>query len=141
MTVIRNLTLGFVLLTTLTACEKDNFKPCGECDATEIVGTWRLTEFYADPGDGSGEYEPIDSDKEITFADDGRWSSNGSFCDFRVALGAPSTGTYDLNQSSFEVDNCENGILYVGFSLENGRVTINPLCFEGCGERYRKVAE
>jgi len=46
----------------LSACNKDDNK-----SNTSIVGNWKLIEVLEDPGDGSGTFMSVDSEKTITF--------------------------------------------------------------------------
>jgi hypothetical protein len=71
----------FLLLTIglLASCAKDEENPTNNPE-TEITGTWKLVEVYLDPGDGSGDFEPVQSEKTVTFHGDGTVTSNGDLC-------------------------------------------------------------
>ncbi|NNM18501.1 MAG: hypothetical protein HKP24_08010, partial [Croceitalea sp.] len=60
------------------------------------MGTWQLVEILADPGDGSGTYTPVDSNKMIVFDNNGRFSSNGAICSFAAAVNENVEGTYEI---------------------------------------------
>ena len=55
----------------------------------ELVNKWQLIEMLADPGDGSGGFEPVTSNKVIEFWDDGTITSNGSICTMSSSTNAP----------------------------------------------------
>lgn len=52
---------------------------CIEQESTDnnLIGRWRLTEVLLDPGDGSGTFQGVSSDKIIEFHSDGTVTSNG----------------------------------------------------------------
>jgi len=54
----------------------------GDDDTTdnEIVGVWKLIQISIDPGDGSGTFQDVETDKTIEFKADGTLISNGSIC-------------------------------------------------------------
>ena len=113
---------------------------CVDCDTSLLVGTWRLAEFYSDPGDGSGSYSAVESDKEIVLRADSTWASNGNLCGITTEAGVPSAGFYSPAGSAMRVTNCDFPSIG-GYSLLSGRLTISYACIEGCGERYRKIRD
>ena len=58
----------------LLNCSSDDSKPSGE---TALIGKWKLIEQLADPGDGSGTFQPIESDIVIEFFSNGNVEVNG----------------------------------------------------------------
>ncbi|NNJ37670.1 MAG: hypothetical protein HKP23_00325, partial [Flavobacteriaceae bacterium] len=58
---MKKLLLFFLLLSL--ACTSDD-------PEIEILGEWQLVEVLADPGDGSGKFKSVDSNKRITFFED-----------------------------------------------------------------------
>lgn len=101
---------------------------CADCDNTsltdipELAGSWLLVEQYADPGDGSGDFEDVDSDKTLQFLADGIFRSNGSLCNMDQTTGPKTSGKYLVNDTLTE------------FSLEN------YLLPEGCDFKDSKVS-
>ena len=113
----------------------------------ELEGVWELVEQYADPGDGSGDFKKVDSDKIIEFFEDGVLSSNGELCGLESASGVKAYGTYVVNDSlnKFSIDNyilpedCDNFENYkIFFHLEGQHLILSYPCIEGCGQKYRK---
>lgn len=113
----------------------------------ELVGVWRLVEQYADPGDGSGDFRKVDSDKTIEFFDDGIFSSNGNLCGLDITSGDLVYGTYVIKDSlnSFSVNNYltpeDCNILQdykVFVHMEGQSLILSYPCIEGCAQKYRK---
>ena len=125
--------IGFVL-----SCGKDD-NTNTNVDQTSLIGTWRLVENLADPGDGSGVFLPVDSNKQITFNSDGTITSNGSLCDISIQSETPTSGTYSIDQFFINSEDCINADLNIDFALENSILTINYLCIEPCSSGYLKI--
>ncbi len=125
--------IGFVL-----SCGKDD-NTNTNVDETFLIGTWRLVENLADPGDGSGVFLAVDSNKQITFNSDGTITSNGSLCDMSIQSETPTSGTYSSNLSFINSDDCINPNLNIDFTLENSTLTITYLCIEPCLSKYVKI--
>ncbi|WP_394970666.1 lipocalin family protein [uncultured Croceitalea sp.] len=133
------------ILILLFSCSDDN----QVFESTEqLVGTWLLIEQYADPGDGSGEYKPVNSDRIVTFNANGTYSSNGSFCNLFIDSNEDVSGNYEINLNDLSKYSSENFLIPEGCSFEDGRVFIHfegnnlilsYLCIEGCGQKYRKI--
>lgn len=119
------------LFLTFTACTKPNLGTLGE---------WNLIEYYGDPGDGSGTFQAVDSDKTLLFYDDGTFEvKNGSLCD----LGAESgdmTGTYEEVTNIITVD-CPGITNPFPYSFEinaDNELLLYYPCIEPCVEKYEK---
>jgi len=124
----------YILITALliifTSCTKPNLSSLGE---------WEIIEYYGDPGDGSGTFQPVDSDKSLSFFDDGTLEiKNGSLCD----LGAESgdfTVNYDEESKTISA-NCSstsNIIHRYEIDSEDNLLIYYP-CIEPCVEKYEK---
>lgn len=117
---------------------------CSDDDDTNVVaesgliGDWKLIEVYLDPGDGSGNFEAVDSEKTVTFLADGSISSNGNLCHMAVATTISSTGTYSLIDGSITIPSCDDTIYNTSFEMIGQNVIISYLCIEGCQEKYLK---
>lgn len=123
-----------VISCLLIACSsKDDSNVADE----ELLGTWKITEVYADPGDGSGTFIPIESNKFVTFNDDGTVISNGSLCG--LGNGDPSTGIYSILDSKISSSDCVVNGMYTSFEISGSKLTMTYICIEGCGEKYVKV--
>ena len=92
--------LLLVLLVIISSCTSDDSKPA---DETGIIGKWKLIEQLADPGDGSGTFQPISSERVIEFFSDGTVSVNGDLCFMTSEVGEVVTATY-LKTSDYNSD-------------------------------------
>ncbi len=123
-----------LLIITLTSCDIGLKKD-------EIVGFWQLTEELSDPGDGSGTFQEIKSDKIIIFHKDGSFFTNGPMCEFTRRTGVESRGTYSVEDGELIVDGCAEPLfLRPRFEVDRLELTIWFACFEGCGHRYKKIS-
>ncbi len=120
----------FFSLLSLSTCEKND---------SEVVGTWLLTEVLADPGDGSGVFTPVDSDRVIQLKDDGTYSANGDLCDFQIVANSSSSGLYDLEEGTISPENCATiGGTPIGLSVDGSTMIITYLCIEACQHKYER---
>ncbi|MBT29558.1 MAG: hypothetical protein CMO01_07835 [Thalassobius sp.] len=117
------------------------------CDENEdveltagIVGKWQLKEIYADPGDGSGKFNEVESDKTITFLANNTLSTNQSLCKLAGNPNGSSTGTYSLQDSTIIPTDCDFEEFKIYFVVENSYLILYYPCIEGCGEKYEKVS-
>lgn len=124
----------------LSACDKTD--PIND-PFNELVGTWQLTEVLADPGDGSGVYRPFSSQKMITFAADGTYTSTGLLCSLNPSDETRTGGTYNLEDSSLIATNCHFGAseeaVPIPFEIRDGALFLSFPCIEPCGEKYQKI--
>ena len=116
----------------LLSCEED------ESEA-ELLGTWQLVETLVDPGDGSGVFRPVSSNKTITFNADGIVTSNGSLCDVFEDVTEPTSGIFSEENMSFTTDECGIEDFEYQFEIEGQFLTYFVLCIEGCAVRFRKI--
>lgn len=107
-------------------------------ESTSIIGKWQLIETYADPGDGSGKFIAVKSNKTLNFSSTEVRTNEGSFCSNL------STDTYSLSESEYEgtiytllkYGSCDMAYSYV---IAGNTLTIYYNCIEGCGERYKRI--
>ena len=59
------------------------------------LGTWRLIEVRADPGDGSGTFQPVISSKTVTFETNGTMRLTSAFKEYLLKWQMP---TMDFNR-------------------------------------------
>ncbi len=103
---------------------------------TQLIGEWKLIEVLADPGDGSGTFQPIKSTKTIGFKNDGTITTNISLCEPYLDE-IISSGTYHDNTI---ITNCENqNSTTVGFKLENEYLILEFVSNEGYSQKFKKV--
>jgi len=130
----------------LFSCTSDDNKPT---DETGLIGKWKLIEQLADPGDGSGTFQPISSERVIEFFSDGTVSVNGNLCFMTSEVGKTVTGTYmktSDNNSDTQFDgeiipnSCSSRSAKVYFDLpSSGSLILWYLCIEGCGQKFTKI--
>lgn len=136
---MKKIVLLLLTITFFISCNNDDNTT--NSDEASLVGNWKLIEFYVDPGDGSGEYTAIDSDKTMTFNSNGEITSNYSLCNMNVIVDPePSSGTYSTTTGIIDVPNCPNDSpLTIQFEISNeGNLIIYYPCIEGCSEKYIK---
>jgi len=120
--------LGLFLIT----CKKDN---SGVVDNT-LTGRWKLSETYADPGDGSGKYLPVAKTNTayVIFNADGTLIGTAFPNDVSYAI--KDSVTLAITSKSHAVEN-------YAYKITNGVLQMSPagpiFCIEGCGQRFTKT--
>lgn len=128
--------LIFLSLGVLFSCEKEE-NPVNEPENT-LIGNWKLIETLADPGDGSGTFNTVQSNKIITFENDGIITSNGNLCDMSIDSDNATSGTYSITDMTFSSSDCSNPDYHFTFE-ENGNILIIDYpCIEPCRAKYEK---
>ena len=131
---MKNVFALFLTVAILAACNKEN-------EVSTIVGTWELTEILIDPGDGSGAYEAVDSDKTIEFLDGVVVNSNGSLC-FMTTDADPDNeeiALYDLVEKTITIEDCNGMPLTLFYEIEGAELFISYPCFEPCALKFLKA--
>jgi hypothetical protein len=124
----------FTLITVgiLFSCNNDDDSNSN----AELIGNWRLIEVLADPGDGSGTFQPVESDKVMEFTGDGIVITNISLCE-PYSEEIISSGTY--NDDTI-ITNCQNpNIATISFELENRYLILNFISNEGYSQKFEKI--
>jgi len=122
-----------VLTIALVSCNTEEEGP-------QLVSKWHLIEQLADPGNGSGTFQPVSSQKTIEFLEDGTLTSNGSLCNMEVQVGNGSSGIYNNSDSTIIVEDCGFAPPYpMTFEMQNGFLILNYPCIEPCREKYEPV--
>jgi len=112
----------------------------GSCNQNpELVSKWKLIEQLADPGDGSGVFMPVTSNKTIEFFEDGTISSNGDLCLMSTESGNGSSGTYSETDHVVTPDDCGNYGFSITYELDSTNLILNYPCDEPCREKYESV--
>ena len=115
------------------------FSTCSDDTSEEpktLVGTWKLSAVYFDPGDGSGDFQATDIDKRIEFFADGRVESEDNLCFAGNSGGSASSGFYILPDSILQVDGCPEAPFPTRFSLRKESLILSYPCIEACQEKY-----
>jgi hypothetical protein len=124
--------LLFSVGTVFSCAKKDNID-------SELTGKWRLIEVLVDPGDGSGTFHSVSSDKILEFHSDGTVSSTGSICDMSTESNNPSIGIYSLADSTIKSSNCDNSSIKIRFIMSGPSLIISYQCDEACQAKYLKI--
>lgn len=116
---------------------------CSDTDLKfeEIVGEWQLIETNLDPGDGSGVFTPVNSNRTITFKSNGTFTSKGDLCELNTSSTGTSNGVYNEANETMTIDSCtgvDNNILY---ELVNKNLILNYTCIEACQHKYEKISD
>ena len=118
-----------VIISFLASCKKN--------DRDSLTGTWVLKEVLMDPGNGSGVFNAVSSDKNLVFNTNGNVNSNGVICDMSIESNTSTAGTYSEIDSTIISTTCPNLILKYEVSGDT-LILIYP-CFEPCKAKYIKV--
>lgn len=125
--------LLFMIVGILFSCSKKE----SETNLTSVVGRWKLTEVLMDPGDGSGTFMSVNSDKTLIFDNNGNVTSNGLICDMSIGINSNSSGIYSVPNASINSSSCPNTTLQ--FELINNTLILIYPCIEPCKAKYIKV--
>lgn len=134
----------FFLIGFLVSCSDNNETIYTE--KTDLQGEWLLVEQYADPGDGSGGFEKVSSEKTIQFFSDGSYVAEGSLCTMSIEGGSETSGTYTVinelstySSNNYVVpNNCDFEDYKVFLHFEGSSLILSYLCIEGCAQKYSK---
>lgn len=126
-----NILLLSILVFLFTSCKKD--------EIPELVNSWKLIEILADPGDGSGTFQPVTSNKVVSFYGDGTVSCNGILCQMSTESGTSSAGSYSESEMTITPENCGIMAYVITYELQNSNLILNHPCFEPCREKYELV--
>ena len=99
-----------------------------------IFGRYELVEMLQDPGDGSGTFQPVTSNKTLELFTNGTITSNGNLCSMDPGTANPSSGVFSLADSSIVVAGCDT----LNFDLDSSTLIINYPCIEPCRAKYQK---
>ena len=138
----------FLMLTVTTiifSCSKDDENL--NVINSDFIGKWKLTETLQDPGDGSGVYESIDSEKTIEFFNNGTFSMNGPLCGLSTSVGENIMGQvriskYSNNNILFSNEKCStdnSSTEYIVVIEGSDLIIYYTACVEGCAQKYQKV--
>lgn len=129
--------IALLFLCIFLSCNED-----GKTNApADIVGTWKLVEMYSDPGDGSGDFLPVESDKVITFSSKGIYISNGTTCTISRDTEEMSKGKFNWSEQVLIPENCEYGERELPYEIQESYLILHYFCIEGCAEKYEKIVE
>lgn len=128
----------FTLIGIILLISCDSSDDAGNVLTSDIVGIWQLTANLSDPGDGSGSFQSVSSNKTITFNADGTFTSNGDVCDMSITTSTNTNGTYYTTDKTINA-NCGTTNLPISYTIDNLTMDISYFCIEACQSRYRKI--
>jgi hypothetical protein len=117
-----------VMVLAVAGCKKNSSVEDGG-----LIGKWKLTESYADPGDGSGTWHMADpsNPQYLEFRDDGRliFSPADMYDSDHYQVTSDSTMNFIRGSESFPMR----------YHLSENMLSLFPPCIEGCGLKYISV--
>lgn len=125
--------LLLLMSSLLFSCNKND----QELAPASLAGTWKLTEMLQDPGDGSGTFQPVDSNKKIEFISDNKVTSNGILCDMSINSDTFTTGSYSEATKTINPSDCQN--LTINYEVNANSLILSYRCIEGCKAKYIKA--
>ena len=122
----------------LLACQNDQDD---SLDLAALEGTWLLTEVLFDPGDGSGEFRKIDSERQLTLTPQNTYSANYDVCQ-AIEEGENFSGNFDRIDAQEFLIPCAGSLLNsVQGRLEDGFLVVYYPCDEPCAYKFRKISD
>ena len=131
---MKNSLLLIAILWLTCSCDENELT----VDPAELTGTWQVVEVLSDPGDGSGTFMPIDSDKTMSFFTTGMVRTNADFCDNTQETDVFQETTYSVSDSVINVI-CDDFEWEMPFEIEGDNLILYYLCIEPCAEKYEKI--
>ncbi len=123
-----------ILLLCIAACTNDD----DNTSNPDLLGKWKLVAQLVDPGDGSGTFQPIESDLELEFLEEGLVKvSNGNLCSLAIDSDGNSTESYSTVENTIDVT-CNNPIP-ISFEIKEASLLLYYSCIEACAQRYHKL--
>lgn len=126
---IKNAIIIIIFLTLAYSCSRNDNNI-----ETELIGKYRLIEILADPGDGSGTFQPVSSNKTIYFYNDNTVTSNGELCLMYIESNSSTFGTYSIADSTINSGNC-----MLTFEIIDEELIIIYPCIEACRAKFLKL--
>jgi hypothetical protein len=109
----------------LVSCKKN------DSGTGEVYGTWRLTETWADPGDGSGRYRKVKGPaKYITIDQSGKMEGDA----MPEVLGYKILDSVRMEITSKDYP---QPFIY-RYKITANDLELNPPCIEGCGFKFKR---
>ena len=133
---MKNLILLLLTFIAIASCNTSD--DAGNLQDYDLEGTWKLTANLADPGDGSGTFQTVNSNKTITFNSDGTYTSTGDMCNISIGTTTATSGTYDTVGQTIN-SSCGTNNLPISYEINGSILEITYLCIEPCKSRYSKV--
>lgn len=132
---MRRLLLLTIILAFIS-CSKE--EETGKSSENGLSGKYTLQEQLTDPGDGSGSFKKVDSDRYIRFSGN-LWESNGNLCKFSTSTENPSLGEINVKKEKLVINSCtSNQNAELSFEISGDTLFLNYQCIEPCAQLYLK---
>ena len=132
-----NLLILLLVLGSYSCNDKEDNEPTGSPSSEQ---SYHLIQVLNDPGDGSGIFVAVNSNKTITFYEDGTLTSNGSICQSSITTDASSRGTYSETEMTIIPDDCDFEPWFPHtYELEGNILIINYPCIEACRAKFELI--
>ncbi len=105
----------------------------------ESVGKWKLIEQYMDPGDGSGDYVAVDSEKTLEFFSNGWINTKGTLCNISIDVDEDGNATYSAQDQIIYPKGCSSSDMRITYEIKDNYLYLYYPCIEGCGQKYKKI--
>jgi hypothetical protein len=123
---------AFILLVAFISCSKSTAKTNNP--GNSIVGKWIQTAYLADPGDGSGTWQPDNSGSSyIIFNEDSSAKNDG------IPYFGGFKSYHILSDSTLTLEYSDGSIFPRMYKVENNSLTLMGGCIENCGNKYIKA--
>ncbi|GGM90784.1 hypothetical protein GCM10010967_24810 [Dyadobacter beijingensis] len=141
------LLLALLLCWTITACQNDTAEPLdsnGRRAAKEnngLVGKWKIVEYLADPGDGSGKYQAVTGESGHII----EFKENGEFVETKglAQSSTPMFNAYKVLEGNkiemIPIDKNAPSHTWYYSELSAGKLTLGYGCIEACSGKYVAV--
>lgn len=132
-----------ILITTLLFnCTSKDIRPVIENE--ELLGKWELIEQLVDPGDGSGIFTPIVSERVVEFFGNGRVTVNGLLCYMSSVVDGQNSGNFsEIDSEHYDGEiipiGCDYSETKIYYVIEDSNLILWYLCIEGCGQKFKKI--
>ncbi len=123
---MKNIIFCAFIIATVLSCNKN------EEAVSDLVGTYLLIEVLLDPGDGSGTFESVTSNKTVTLLIDETITSNGDLCAMSQETSGATAGTYSEADGTISSPNCSD----LNFELNGNELIIDYPCIEPCRAKF-----
>jgi hypothetical protein len=130
---MKNFFLLILIIGFVTSCNKND----EISNLSDLEGRWKLSEVLADPGNGSGTFQSVTSNKTLEFDNNGNVTSNGFICDMSTGTNLNSSGTYSLTNRTINSNSCPNNTIQ--FELNNGSLILTYPCIEPCKAKFIRL--
>jgi hypothetical protein len=128
---MQRLVLFILLAGVLFGCADD------DPDVRGLPGIWVQIAFLADPGDGSGTFQPVNTDFTLEINSDLSYTANASLCNNEPTDGTQTTGQFDEATMRVQEEGCQYS---QAWELDGNELIIYYPCIEPCAAKFARVS-